>query len=76
MLNSFISSKKHIISKFNEKFGNHFRKEIMKHGCTDENLANKLIPENIFSNDTINKDALEIFRKFEENHLSTSQGGN
>jgi len=76
IIDKFTSSKNHIINKFNEKFSSHFRKEIMKYGCTDEDLANKLIPGDIFSNNTINKDALEKFRKFEENLLSTNQGGN
>ena len=76
LIDKFTSSKNHVVNKFNEKFGNHFRKEIMKHGCTEKELADKLIPKNIFSDTAINKDALEIFRKFEENLSNKNQGVN
>jgi len=76
LIDKFTSSKKHVVNKFNEKFGNHFRKEIMKYGCSNEELADKLMPENIFSKNTINKDVLKIFREFEENFLNTNQGVN
>jgi len=75
LIDKFTSSKNHVVKKFNEKFSNHFRKEIMRHGCIEEEFANNLLPENIFSNNTINKDTLKIFREFEENLLSTKQGG-
>jgi len=76
IIEKFTRSKNLVVKNFNEKFNNHFRKEIMKHGCTEEELANNFMPKNIFSNKTINQNALEIFRKFEENLLSTNQGVN
>ena len=65
LISELTEHKNKVVYNFNKTLGSHFRNEIMRCGCTEE-LANQLIPENIFSDNTININALKTFRALEE----------
>ena len=69
----FAERKAHIVKLFNERMTNNFRREFKKRDFKGE-IADQLIPENIFAEDTINTNALRIFRDLEEKVFTRKQG--
>jgi len=67
------ASKDKIVKLFNEKLGRHFRNEFTRRGFTTE-MADELMPKDIFLTDKINIDALTAFRNLEERVFSRNQG--
>jgi len=72
LINTLNKTKNTAVNNFNHKLKELFKIEIMKNGCTEE-IANHLIPEEIFFTDKINKDVLKTFRELEEK-IQTKQG--
>ena len=66
LLSELTEHKNKVVYNFNKTLGTHFRNEIMRRGCTEE-IANQLIPKDIFSDEKINTNALKTFRAIEEN---------
>ena len=66
LINELTGYKDKLVSNFNKKLNNHFITEIMRRGCAAKELANQLIPKNIFFDNEINTNALKIFRALEE----------
>jgi disulfide oxidoreductase YuzD len=63
------SKKDRIVKLFNEKLGHHFRHEFTKRGYTTD-MADTLIPKDIFLAEKININALTVFRDLEERVFS------
>lgn len=62
------------VARFNKDIKKRFTEELGKHNCS-QNVADELISkENVFLDDSINPDALKIFRRLEERIYSQKKG--
>jgi len=72
-INYLTERKNHIVGLFNSKMYAHFINDLKDHGY-NKNSAERLIPEDILNNETININTLKNFRDIEERLFDNEQG--